>query len=231
MEATEKRRVISALISSRRATLGNRVIHRPEVLVTGTPALDSFLPHGGFERAGITELVGSGSRHSLAALALAAASRCGHTAYIGCAGIINPSLLTSLGGVLERTHFLVDPVPKRLLWSAQQILASGLFQLVVFHASAPASGLPLLTPASYRRFLGHTRDTRAVFIILLDSHPALQNLGRPCALRLEVNRAPKDRGECGDKTEGNPQGELLHLRIAKSASGSPGKEIFMRCPC
>ena len=224
MEATEKKQVISALISSRKATFGSRIVYTPEILATGTHALDSFLPHGGFERGGITELVGDGPRHTLAALVMAAASRTGEAAYLGPAGIINPALLTAAHGELENCYFLAEPVAERLQWSVQQLLASGLFQLVIFYASNPASGFPLLSPPTYRRFLGHTRDTRTVLILLLDHHQALLSLGRPCALRLEISGPPQPDGEDRRKN-------CMHLRIMKSATAPIGKEMVLRYPC
>jgi len=209
--------LLRTLISSRRLVRANRLGRRKEVLSCGQDSLDEFLPFGGIERGHISELVGDGGKHLLAAHAMARCSRHDWTAYLAPAGLLNPALLAALEGELAHTFFLVESDGDTLGWGAQQLVASGLFSLVVLYASRPGDAHPLLSPVSYRRLLGLSKKQRTALLLLFDEHPALTRFARPCALRLAVRRLHREPR----------QRDAVQVKVLKCAGASPGKMMVV----
>ncbi len=195
------------LLASRKVTRGSRVEYRRHSLSTGFEVLDDFLPGRGYERGGITEIIGEGVQHVLAARALAAASGREWVATLSPAGKINPFILARAGVDLERCFFLVEQHPARLFRAAAQVLASGLFPLVALHAGRWDTGELLLDPVSGRRLLGLTQKHRIALLLLLDIHPSLGTIARPCRMRLQVTRGQIEIMKCA----GHPPGARLPI--------------------
>lgn len=198
---------VKKLLAGRQLAIANRLTARRAVLPSGLPPLDSFLPYHGFDIGGITEFVGVGAKQRIAGLVLAWHSRTMRVAYLAADGLLNPRLFTAAGGHLSNAWFLVESNPRLLAWSAQQVMASGIFSLVVFYGSRFNDGAPLLTPLLYRRLLGLTKKHQLTTLLLLDEHPALASMGRPCALRLQFTREK--------------------IRILKCARAEPGRELTL----
>lgn len=199
---------IAQLLSSRKLTTGASLRLRREVLSSGILELDAFLPHGGFQVGEISEIVGSGGKHSIAACAMALHSQDGFAAYASPGGLINPRLLSLLGASMENCFFLVEPALPRLLWAVQQIVGSGLFKLVIFYASRWDTKVPILDPVSWRRLLGLSKKHRTALLLLLEEHVGLGAFARPCSLRLQVSSW---QGEAGG----------IQIRVVKCAGSAP----------
>ena len=202
---------LGLLKANRDLMTGNMLKPHREVLSSGLSVVDRFLPFGGFQRGGISELIGSGFKHLLAICALARASQEGNAvASLSPEGVMNPHLLVHAGADLKSCHFLVEGVSEHLFWSAEQVVGSGLFSLVVLYASCRRTGILRLSSSGYRRILWQAKKHRCVVLMLLESHAYLPYVGRPCALRLRVERQ-------GDGLSGR-----VTLCVVKCSGAAPG---------
>jgi hypothetical protein len=183
---THKNPVLDRLLAAHRLVRAPRLQPDGRVLSTGLADLDAHLPEHGYPRGALTELVGTGPRHSLALHALAAASRHHRVAYLARGVVLHPEVLLARGAALEHCHCLLEERPEPLFWAAHQLLASGLFPLLLLYGSDWRDGTPLLGPLAWRRLLGLAKRHDAVVLLILDRHPALDAFARPCALRLQV---------------------------------------------
>jgi len=181
-----KNREVAGLLASRKLSRGNRLERSRSVIPSGLPALDLFLPFSGFEKGGITELVGDGPKHLISCFTMACHSRNSRVAYLAADGLLNPVMLQSLGGHLDNIYFLIEAEPAKLFWAVQQLLSSGLFALVVLYGSRWSDKSPLGLPVSYRRLRGLTKKHHLTLLLLLDEHNSLPFIARPCSLRLRV---------------------------------------------
>ena len=206
---------IGHLLATRKVTRGSHVEYRRHTLSTGLERLDDFLPGRGYEQGGITEIIGEGFHHVLAIMALAAASGQEWVASLSPAGNTNPFLLARTGGDLERCFFLVEHHPVRLFRAAAQVLASGLFPLVALHAGRWDTGELLLDPVSGRRLLGLVQKHNTALLLLLDLHPSLGTVARPCRLRLRIAGGQIEIMKCA----GYPPG--ASLPISQLHAGPP----------
>jgi hypothetical protein len=203
--------IIARLTASRQVVRGHRLRTPRPVISTGLSALDAFLPFGGYPADGITELMGDGTRHVLACLALSHHSRSGQVAFLSSSFIPNPALLEAFGGELSHCHFLVEEDETLLAWSLLQVVASGLFGLVVLYGSRFPGREPLLDATACRRLFGLVREYSVPFLLLLDSHASLPGLVRPCSLRLEVLHTASP--------------ESARVQILKISGSSPGAAL------
>jgi len=233
----EQNSAVAHLIANRMLVPGNRVEYPRESLSSGIPALDAFLPYGGYRKGGISELIGHDFKFVMAAAALAAGSRTSLVAYMSTAGVLNPEMMVEFGADMEHCFFLVHQRAGRFLRAVEMVLRSSLFPLVAIHASRFPDGVPLLDPNAYRRLLGLAAKSHCVLLILLDEHPQLSLAARPCALRLGISRVsgwqrgrsragschaiarpqiPQAPGEiriCIRKCAGHPPGAVLRVEV------------------
>ncbi len=212
--SADKSGAVASLLANRKLARGHRLQPDFRALPTGFPTLDAILPAGGYPIGGITELVGTGPRHSLALPGLAAASHTREVAYLSQDVLLHPQVLAANGVTLAHCHFLLESSATRLFWAAQQLLASGHFPFLLVYGSNWRDHRPLLDPLSYRRLraLAHRHD--AVVVLVLDSHPALETFARPCALRLSVEGASVHPPPHRDRQ--------VNLCIRRHAGSSPG---------
>ena len=213
---------IGQLLSSHRVQRGSRVRYVRHCITTGLAALDAFVPGGGFQLGGVTELLGEGGRYQVALAAMAANSEKMRCAYLSAAGLLNPLIIKSAGGNLAHCYFLIQPRPREMFWSAQQVLASGLVRLLVIDASHWRKGYPLVDPVSYRRLLGLSGKQQAVVLLLLQEHPRLAQMGRPCLLRLQLQAGTVTVLKCAGTAPGASLDLTAHSsQLTAHSSESP----------
>lgn len=210
-------RTVASLLATRKLSQGHRLQPDLRGHSTGFPTLDEVLPAGGYPRGGITELIGTGPRHSLALPGFAAASHTGQVAYLSRDVLLHPQVLAANQVALDNCHFLLEDSQLRLFWAAQQLLASGHFPFLLIYGSNWRDHRPLLDPLAYRRLRGLTYRHDAVVLLILDEHPALETFARPCALRLAVT---------GTSAHPLRQRERqVNLCVRRHAGSSPGAVI------
>jgi len=205
----------AALLASLQATISDmegkpRPSQRPErarlpsnvPLPTGVSLLDELF--GGWPRPGVTEITGpAGSgRFSLALPALGALTRAGRpAAVVDPYEVLHPP---GLPGIRLQRLLVVRPGPApRGAWAAEQLLASGVFSLVV------GLDLPGAQRGGRKLSLAANRGNSALVLIARHSEERL-----PAALRLEVTgRGPggialtvrrQRGGRCGTSIEVPP---------------------------
>ena len=196
---------LAQLLSTRQLTRATNIRYVRHCIPTGVSTLDDFLPGRGFQRGGVTELIGNGEVYSLALAAMTANSATSRCAYLSGAGLLNPLTIRERGGELSRCYFSVHSKPREMFWTAQQILGSGLVQLLIIDASHWQRGYPLVDAVAYRRLMGLSDRQGAVVLLLLQPHPRLAVIGRPCLLRLKIE-------------EGT-------VTVLKCAGGAPGGQV------
>ncbi len=211
--------ILARLTASRQLVRGHRLRTPRPVVSTGLSALDSFLPFGGYPADGITELVGDGQRHLLACLVLSHHSRSGRVAFLSPSFIPNPAVLEAFGGRLDCCHFLVEQDRFLLSWSLLQVVASGLFGLVVVYGSSFPGREPVLDTTAFRRLFGLVRERTVPVVMLLEEHPVLPTLVRPCSLRLDVRPGPSP-----------DEAEVRVLKVSGSSPGAALKVLLRAAP-
>ncbi len=207
---------VATLLDSRQLARGTCPQAAAAVVTTGIGPLDQLLAGGGYPRGGITELTGTGPRHSVAVAALAAASQWGAVAYLSQDLLLHPDVLAAHDAHLAQCHMLLEADPQKLFWAAQQLLASGHFACLMLYGSDWRDNLPLVDPLAYRRLRGLAQRHNAAVLLVLDAHPSLATFSRPCALRLQI--APVF-------PPGPQRARHIRITILRQAGAAPGNHL------
>jgi hypothetical protein len=172
----------------------------PGGLPPGEPALEALF--GAWPRPGISEIFGplGSGRLALVLPALQALTRLDRPA-----AVVDPEALLYPPGLpevqLERL-LVARPGPERALWTAEQLLASGVFPLVLLIEP------PRVGATGQRLRAAATRGDAALLVVARFSDERL-----PAALRLEVSGRSL---------------EAISLRVRRRRGGPPGACLTLR---
>ena len=177
-------------------------------LPTGIVSLDDALVGGGLPRGRLTELVGgTGSGKTTLARVIVEATIATHgwVAYIDAQRTLDARDWTHLGHedgmVIIRPH---DPM--RAAWSADILLRSSAFALVVL------DGAPTLSKAAAVRLTGLARESGAALVLLGDRIGSASQLGG--AVRLIMER----RRRLSDSTNPDSTTSTIGVRVEKGGT-------------
>ncbi len=207
MERNDSGATVRHLVEQRLVVRASRVERLPRALSTGLPALDRFLPHGGLLPGGLTEWVGDGV-HLLAGWPLAFHGKRGKVVYVGMRGCVHPEWVGALGGGVDGYFAAQWHQPQELAWLTEQVIGSGLFELVVIGGANPDSGAPWFDEVMWRRWMGASKRHGTAVLVLVRPHESLGNMARPCWGRLHVRVREEGIG--------------ISLRLEKCAGSAPG---------
>ena len=153
-------------------------------LATGLESLDALLG-GGFPRGRLCEIAGpaSSGRTALALALLARATRAGaEAAWVDAADAFDPPSAVAAGAALERVLWVRAPRPAAALRSAERLLESRGFPLVVLDLAPGAAPPPALPPVAWTRLSRAAAGAEGTLVLLADARLA----GPAAALALEL---------------------------------------------
>ena len=153
-------------------------------LATGLEALDALLG-GGFPRGRLCEIAGpaSSGRTALALALLARATHAGTgVAWVDVADAFDPPSAAAAGVALERVLWVRAPRPTAALRSAERLLESRGFPLVVMDLAPGVASLPPLPPVAWTRLSRAAAGAEGTLVLLAGTRLA----GPAAALALEL---------------------------------------------
>ncbi len=153
-------------------------------LATGLQALDALLG-GGFPRGRLCEIAGpaSSGRTALALSLLARTTRAGtEAAWVDAADAFDPPSAAATGVVLERVLWVRAPRPAAALRSAERLIESRGFPLVVMDLACDVAPPPPLSPVAWTRLSRAAAGAEGTLVLLAGTRLA----GPAAALALEL---------------------------------------------
>ena len=186
-------------------------------LPTGIAALDAALLGGGLPRGRLTELVGpTGSGKTTLARAIVESTIAAHgwVAWIDAQRTLDARDWVHLSDA-EGMWIIRPHDPTRAAWSADILLRSSAFALVVL------DGAPTLSKAAAVRLTGLARESNAAFILLGDRAGSASQLGG--AVRLLVERRRKTQSDSrtvrqSDSTNPDPATSAISVKVEKGGT-------------
>ncbi|MEP6992401.1 MAG: ATPase domain-containing protein [bacterium] len=166
-------------------------------LPTGIALLDAALLGGGLPRGRLTEIVGStgsGKTTLVRAIVEATVASSGWVAYIDAQRTLDARDWVHLGDA-EGMWMIRPHDVARAAWSADILLRSGAFALVVL------DGAPTLSKGAAVRLTRLAREANAAFVVMGDRAGGGTQLGGAVRLIVE-RRTPRARGREGEKARG-----------------------------
>jgi hypothetical protein len=156
-------------------------------LSTGVPALDAKIG-GGLPRGRLTEILGprgAGKTTFIRHVVLTAATRATWIAYIDAARTLAPRDWVDVARATSNFWIIRPPTPSQAAWSADVLLRSGTFGLVIL------DGAPTLTRAITVRLTTLARASDAALVALGDDDSGWRAsaLGSPLRLRVRGGAA------------------------------------------
>ncbi|CAN5888581.1 hypothetical protein BH11GEM1_BH11GEM1_30160 [soil metagenome] len=185
-------------------------------LPTGIASLDAALLGGGLPRGRLTELVGgTGSGKTTLARLIVQATIASHgwVAWIDAQRTLDARDWIHLGH--EDGMFMIRPHdPMRAAWSADILLRSSAFALVVL------DGAPTLSKAAAVRLTALARESSAALVLLGDRARAASQLGGAVRLIVERRRSLSDRRtvRLSDSTNPDDTTATIGVRVEKGGT-------------
>ena len=189
-------------------------------LPTGIAVLDAVLLGGGLPRGRLTELVGpTGSGKTTLARAIVERTIAAHgwVAWIDAQRTLDARDWIHLGDA-EGMWMIRPHDPTRAAWSADILLRSSAFALVVL------DGAPTLSKAAAVRLTGLARESNAAFVLLGDRAGSASQLGGAVRLLVERRKPPLDRRtvRLSDGTnpdlDGNQSASTINVKVEKGGT-------------
>ncbi|MDQ2666920.1 MAG: DNA recombination/repair protein RecA, partial [Gemmatimonadota bacterium] len=193
-------------------------------LPTGIAALDAALLGGGLPRGRLTELVGptgSGKTTLTRAIVESTIASHGWVAYIDAQRTLDARDWVHLGDA-EGMWIIRPHDPMRAAWSADILLRSSAFALVVL------DGAPTLSKAAAVRLTGLARESNAAFVLLGDRAGSASQLGGAVRLLVERRRPPSDR-RAVRLSDGTPSDETYSTISVKVEKGGTLRTVEVSC--